>query len=88
MHRRRLRITVPTEITDGPAPEARRGDLDVARALRSLSQRRRLAVKLLYYLGLPVNETAAVMECAPGTVKSTLADARTRLREFLGKDFR
>lgn len=88
LHRRRPRIAIPTEITDGPAPEASRGDLDVARALRSLSHRQRLAVELFYYLGLPVNDIAAVMDCAPGTVKSTLADARTRLRTLLGENFR
>jgi DNA-directed RNA polymerase specialized sigma24 family protein len=33
-----------------------------------------------------VDETAAVMDCSPGTVKSTLFDARTRLRTLSGDD--
>jgi RNA polymerase sigma factor (sigma-70 family) len=63
-------------------------DLDLERALEALSKRQRLAVELYYYVGLPVIETAAVMRCSEGTVKSTLADARRRLREILGDDFR
>jgi RNA polymerase sigma-70 factor (ECF subfamily) len=45
-----------------------------------------MAVHLHYFVGLPVDETAAVMGCAPGTVKSTLFDARARLRDLLGDD--
>jgi DNA-directed RNA polymerase specialized sigma24 family protein len=44
-------------------------------------------VTLFYYLGLPVHEAALVMQCAPGTVKSTLSDARTRLESLLGEDY-
>jgi RNA polymerase sigma-70 factor (ECF subfamily) len=40
-------------------------------------------VDCVYYAGLTVAETAAVMGCADGTVKSTLADARNRLRDLL-----
>ncbi|HRA75842.1 MAG TPA: sigma factor-like helix-turn-helix DNA-binding protein, partial [Propionicimonas sp.] len=58
------------------------------RALRRLSARQRLAVDLHYYLGLDVAGTAAVMRCSPGTVKSTLSDARGRLRRLLGEDYR
>lgn len=58
-------------------------DLDVARAVATLSARQRLAVDCFYYAGLTVAETAAVMGCSEGTVKSTLSDARTRLRPLL-----
>jgi RNA polymerase sigma-70 factor (ECF subfamily) len=47
-----------------------------------------VAVNLYYYLGLPVAESAAVMGCTEGTVKSTLSAARSRLRELLGEDYR
>lgn len=73
-------------------PAAERPDasaaLDLERALATLSARQRLAVDLHYYLGLGIAEAAAVMRCSEGTVKSTLADARTRLRRQLGEDYR
>ncbi|TMK55831.1 MAG: RNA polymerase sigma factor, partial [Actinobacteria bacterium] len=50
-----------------------------------LPPRQRLAVELHYFVDLDVAETAAVMKCAEGTVKSTLADARERLRSILGE---
>ncbi len=62
--------------------------LDLERALTRLSLRQRLAIDLHYYLGLSVAEAAQVMRCSEGTVKSTLADARTRLRTILGEDYR
>jgi RNA polymerase sigma-70 factor (ECF subfamily) len=40
-------------------------------------------VDCFYYADLSIAETAAVMECSEGTVKSTLADARERLRSAI-----
>jgi RNA polymerase sigma-70 factor (ECF subfamily) len=57
--------------------------IDVTAAVRLLSARQRLAVELHYVLDLGVADTAAVMRCSPGTVKSTLSDARKRLRSLL-----
>ena len=71
-----------------PAGTDATSTIDLERALRRLSARQRLAVDLHYYLGLDVAETAAVMRCSPGTVKSTLSDARGRLRRLLGEDYR
>ena len=78
---RRRAPAVPFE----PPPEGGQPDgaLDLGRALRRLTDRQRLAVDCFYFVGLTVAETAAVMGCAEGTVKSTLADARTRLRPLL-----
>ncbi len=59
-------------------------DIDLERAVRSLPKRQRLAVNCHYFVGLSVAETAEVMGCSPGTVKSTLHDARARLRTILG----
>lgn len=59
------------------------GRIDLDRAVAALPPRQRLAVELHYVVGLDVAETAAVMGCAPGTVKSTLFDARARLRAAL-----
>ncbi len=63
-------------------------DVDMERALTRLTGRQRSAVALYYYLGLPVADVAAVMGCSAGTAKSTLADARQRLRRELGEDYR
>jgi RNA polymerase sigma factor (sigma-70 family) len=59
-------------------------DLDLERAVARLAERQQLAVHLHYFVGLSVDETARVMDCSAGTVKSTLFDARTRLRALLG----
>jgi RNA polymerase sigma factor (sigma-70 family) len=82
--RRRLRVAVrrlglPKADTVAPTAAAViRMDIDAA--VERLAPRQRLAVDLYYSVGLDLNETAAAMGCAAGTVKSTLADARKRLR--------
>lgn len=58
-------------------------DIDLQRAVARLPERQRIAVELHYYVGLSIAETARVMSCAEGTVKSTLAAARGRLRTDL-----
>jgi RNA polymerase sigma-70 factor (ECF subfamily) len=79
-------MTLVPEPPDVPASEAD-SDLamDVAAAMARLSVRQREAVELHYYAGLSVAETASVMGVSAGTVKSTLFDARARLRELLGE---
>ena len=62
--------------------------LDLDRAIVGLTERQRLAVTLHYFLGLSMTEIAAVMTCSEGTVKSTLSDARKRIRTHLGEDYR
>ena len=73
------------ELVDAPVEDSRR-DLDLERAVARLPARQREAVDLHYFAGLTVVETAAAMGCAEGTVKSTLSDARSRLRTLLGED--
>jgi RNA polymerase sigma-70 factor (ECF subfamily) len=79
--RRRLRPAPPPDLA--AADPATDDAIDVERALGRLTKRQRLAVDCFYFVGLTVAETAAVMGCAQGTVKSTLADARSRLRALL-----
>ena len=79
--RRRAAMAGRRAAPEPPGPPA--PDLDLARAVAALSARQRLAVDCFYYAGLTVAETAAVMGCAEGTVKSTLSDARARLRPLL-----
>ncbi len=57
--------------------------LDVEHAVSRLPPRQRLAVDCFYFVGLSVADTAAVMRCSEGTVKSTLSDARNRLKPLL-----
>jgi len=78
--RRRLpRFGRPPANSD-PSPD---DHADIQRAVDTLPPRQRLAVDCHYFVGLTVAETATVMGCSEGTVKSTLADARTRLRPAL-----
>jgi RNA polymerase sigma-70 factor (ECF subfamily) len=64
-------------------PTLAENDVDLERAIRALPARQRMAVELHYLLDLDVLEVAEVMGCAEGTVKSTLHDARARLRALL-----
>lgn len=59
--------------------------LDLRRAIADLPDKMRAAVCLHYLADLPVDEVAAALDVAPGTVKSNLHDARRRLREQLGE---
>jgi RNA polymerase sigma-70 factor (ECF subfamily) len=83
---RRARRRRPSLAIVGDIPaEVRSADqsVDIERAVSRLPARQRLAVDCFYFCGLSVAETAAVMRCAEGTVKSTLSDARQRLRGML-----
>lgn len=82
-HRTRRRWRPAASPDHGPTETDRDRDLDLDAALARLTDRQRLAVDCVYFVGLSVAETAAVMGCAEGTVKSTLSDARGRLRTLL-----
>lgn len=89
-HHRRKRplIELVTDVPDRDVSADWPPGLDVSAAIRQLTRRQQLAVTLHYYLGLPVSDSAEVMGCSAGTVKSTLSDARQRLRALLGDDYR
>lgn len=59
-------------------------DVDLRRALLTLTERQRTAVVLFYIADLPTKEIAEAMGIAVGTVASTLHHARARLAEQLG----
>ena len=73
---RRLPVRLAGSVREAP-PEDR---LDIEAATAKLPERQRLTVDCFYYVGLSVAQTAAVMGCSEGTVKSALSDARKRLR--------
>ena len=58
--------------------------LDIEAALNTLTRRQRVAIELHYFVGLTLEETAQVMGVRLGTAKSTIFDARARLRALLG----
>src|SRR5262249_36617405 len=81
---RRRRETVDLRGFDQPAGAVDHdAALDLRDALAELAPGQRRAVALRHLWGLSVEETAAVLGIAPGTVKSQTADAVRRLRVLL-----
>ncbi|GAB3160914.1 SigE family RNA polymerase sigma factor [Amycolatopsis stemonae] len=71
-----------------PEPVALPGDdvverLGLLELLEALPPRRRAAVVLRYYCDLSVEETAEILECSPGTVKSQTARGLDSLRALV-----
>jgi RNA polymerase sigma factor (sigma-70 family) len=78
LERRLLRRLAVSDVA--PAPEGEVWDL-----VRSLTTRQRTAVVLRYVADLAETDIAAAMGVTRGTVASTLADARRRLRDALAE---
>jgi RNA polymerase sigma-70 factor (ECF subfamily) len=66
------------------ATESRQTQLDVRAALASLNPDQRAALVLVDLEGYSVEDAAAVLDCAVGTVKSRCARGRARLAVLLG----
>ena len=81
---RKMRRRSAVYAKEGAAPDSQEARMDVEFAVAALSARQRLVIDCYYFVGLSVVETAAVMKCSAGTVKSTLSDARKDLRIKLG----
>jgi RNA polymerase sigma-70 factor (sigma-E family) len=75
-----LRATTPTYQPDGTAGVDRRDEL--VGLLLQLPVRQRTAIVLRYLEGLTETETADVMGCSVGTVKSAASRGLDRLREL------
>ena len=67
-----------------PAVDAHSDDGGLATALVGLPARQREALVLRYYLDLSIQETAQVMGCGTGTVKSQTSKALSVLRNTVG----
>lgn len=72
-------------VPDSPAPGDLAGELAARMAVRSalgsLTHRQRAVLVLRVFDDLPEAQVAQVMNCAVGTVKSTMARALAKLRE-------
>jgi RNA polymerase sigma-70 factor (sigma-E family) len=84
--RREHSVAQPPDRADtrlpGLWPEAVDGDT-IRSALAELPRRMRAAVVLRHWMDLSVEETADLLHCSEGTVKSQTAKAITRLRGLL-----
>jgi RNA polymerase sigma-70 factor (sigma-E family) len=75
-----LRASVPEAVS--PATDID-GALDVRAAMTGLPPRRRATLVLRFYCDLTVDQTAEMLGCSPGTVKSQTAKALDALRQAL-----
>jgi RNA polymerase sigma-70 factor (sigma-E family) len=84
----RRRREIPSEsVADQVAPLAAPDDtMTLLAAIGELSPRMRAAVLLRFWDDLSVRDTAALLGCSEGTVKSTTSKALARLRARLGED--
>jgi RNA polymerase sigma factor (sigma-70 family) len=71
--------TMTAEATTADIADGVLQGLDLAEVIGRLPERQRIAVVLRYLVDLPLHDVAAAMDCAVGTVKSTLHAALTRL---------
>lgn len=76
-------LLTDTDTSEGPA-HAVGQRLDVQRALAHLAPRERACVVLRHFLDYSVNDIAAQLSLAPGTVKRYLHDGRATLACHLG----
>lgn len=85
--RRRWHGEIPTDVVpDGPTGPIDDPRHQLHRALGQLTARQRAVLVLRFYEDLSEADTARLLGCSVGTVKSQSAKARARLRELLGPD--
>ena len=75
----------PESHTESPEQELLRGEHReyLEDGLRLLSPRERQALLLRDVEGLPAEEVARILECSKATVRSHIANARTKLRRYM-----
>jgi RNA polymerase sigma factor (sigma-70 family) len=86
--RRQRLLRLGRSLDEAPelAVEADARTADLKRALDSLPPRLRAVAVLRLYVGSSEQEVATVLDCAVGTVKSQLHEARRRLAAALGEE--
>jgi len=65
------------------SPEERAQSRRVMEAIEALPDRQKEVLLLRYYQGFSEKETAEILDCPPGTVKSRLHEATRHLRRWL-----
>lgn len=75
--------TLATQTTPGDAVEQLDTAADVAQALAAINADQRAALVLVDMQGYSVDEAAAILGCAPGTIKSRCARGRAKLAPLL-----
>src|ERR1022692_27557 len=75
----------PQSHTESPEQELLRGEHReyLEDGLRLLSPRERAALMLRDVEGLPAEEVAGILNCSKATVRSHIANARTKLRRYM-----
>lgn len=81
--RLRRRRTEDAHRFDPPLPDTPADLIDLRDALRRLPLPQRTAIVLRYWAQLPDEETAAVLDCRVGTVRSHISRGVARLRKDL-----
>jgi RNA polymerase sigma-70 factor (sigma-E family) len=89
MHERRSawsrRVTLSNAVADRPAAAVDQDSvLDLRAAVAGLPPRQRATLVLRFYCDLNVDQSAEVLGCSPGTVKSQTARALESVRRALG----
>jgi RNA polymerase sigma factor (sigma-70 family) len=79
-HRRRRYLAREERTLEPALPDAAADMLD---ALQALPERQRTALVLRFYLDLPEDEIAAVLDCRPATVRSLVHRGLARMREVI-----
>jgi RNA polymerase sigma-70 factor (ECF subfamily) len=89
-HRQRAARIVELEVVEGAVVEPRGPTADDSLALwqavRGLPPRMRAAIGLRYYLDLPIETVAEVLDVSPNTIKTQLKSALAHLRTSLGEE--
>ncbi|WP_281179754.1 SigE family RNA polymerase sigma factor [Actinoplanes subtropicus] len=80
---RRRRESLVAEVPDRAAPAGFDADVELKRALDGLPPRQRAVVVLRLYEDLSERQTAEVLGCSVGNVKSQYARALAKLRELV-----
>jgi RNA polymerase sigma-70 factor (ECF subfamily) len=85
LSRKQLTIAANFDVDQLPDRESKAVELEdwVRQGLATLPAAQRLAVELVFFLGLSYEEVAAVTECPVNTVKTRMFHARRKLKEQL-----